>query len=330
LQSQRLAGKIEWPVADGTGEGKTMRGRRRNAIFVAGCLAGACWLIVSIAGLTSAALAAAGRVTVLSGGVPRTAIFVQHRRLKQARRPAIIVLRGSREKGGRLKRTFSLEEMARASGAVLVYPEPLSGHWEAAHGAGQSRDVLFIRDLINKLVARGIANRNKVFLVGAGTGGAMALQLACGEKNPIAGLAVIGASLPSSLEASCNLPRPIPLMMVADASDSAVPYYRATPAAAITKAELIPVEATLELFGKAAGCTGGAAQIMLPERELRHGTRAYLDKLSNCAVPVEAIRIERAPRPQAGPPVEAQSARGLLLSDVNARLVWDFLQPLGG
>ena len=98
-----------------------MRGRK-SLVFAASCLAGACGLAFVLAGLPSAVLAAAGRVTVMSSGLPRTAILVQHRRLKQARRPAIVILRGVKEKGGRLKRTFSLEELAESSGAVLVYP----------------------------------------------------------------------------------------------------------------------------------------------------------------------------------------------------------------
>ncbi len=91
-----------------------VRSRKFTALVLgAGSLAGTCWLLLAFAGFPSAALAATGRVTIVSDGVPRTAILVQHRRLKQARRPAVIVLRGGREKGARLRRTFSLEEMAR-------------------------------------------------------------------------------------------------------------------------------------------------------------------------------------------------------------------------
>ncbi|MGH6820708.1 MAG: hypothetical protein ACREDU_07590, partial [Methylocella sp.] len=105
-----------------------VRGRKFIAfVHVVGSLAGACLLLLAFAGFSSAALAAAGRVTIVSDGVPRTAILLQHRRLKQARRPVVIILRGGREKGARLRRTFGLEEMARPSGAVLIYPEPLAG-----------------------------------------------------------------------------------------------------------------------------------------------------------------------------------------------------------
>ncbi|MGH6840100.1 MAG: alpha/beta hydrolase family esterase, partial [Methylocella sp.] len=221
--------------------------------LVAGPLAGACWLFLALTGFPSAASAAAGRVTIVSDGVPRTAILVQHRRLKQARRPSVLILRGSREKGARLRRTFGIEEMARSSGAVLIYPEPLAGNWGDAQGPEARRDLDFIHDLIAKLIGRGIADRNKVFLVGIGTGGIMALRLACDEKNAFAGMAVLAASLPPDLETSCKPAHPIPFMMIVGTADNVIPYHGDKASLPHDKTELLSVDATLGFFGKFAG-----------------------------------------------------------------------------
>ncbi len=306
------------------------RGRKFIAfVLVAGSLAGAC--LLAFAGFSSAAMAAAGRVTIMSDGVPRTAILVQHRRLKHARRPAVIVLRGGREKGARLRRTFGLEELARSSGATLIYPEPLSGHWEDAPGPEASRDSGFIHDLIAKLAAHGIAGRDKVFLVGMGTGGTMALRLACAEKNAFAGVAVLGASLPSGLEASCKPPHPVPLMIIACAADPEIPCHGGRAGLPQGKMELLSIDATLSLFGKAAACAGGMTTTVLPEKDTHGGTRAYLDRLNNCQVPVEAVRIEGGDHALAGRGSEAGPGHGLANGDVNsAKLVWDFFHRLGG
>jgi polyhydroxybutyrate depolymerase len=302
---------------------------RKLFVRVAGSLAGACWLLLAFAGFSSAALAAAGRVTIMSDGVPRTAILVQHRRLKQARRPAVIILRGGREKGARLRRTFGFEEMARSSGAVLIYPEPLAGRWADAPGPEARRDSDFIHDLIAKFVARGIADRGKVFLVGIATGGMVALRLACDEKTVFAGMAVLGASLPSDLEASCKPSHPIPLMMIASTADPAIPSYGGEASLPQGKTELLSIDATLGLFGKAAGCAGGMTTTNFPGKDTRVGTRAYLDKLNHCAVPVEAVRIEGGGL--SGLSSEGGPGHGLAKGDVNsAKLVWDFFRPLGG
>jgi polyhydroxybutyrate depolymerase len=309
-----------------------MRGRRLIAlVLVAGPLAGACGQFLAPPGLSSAALAAAGRVTIVSDGVPRAAILVQHRRLKQARRPAILILRGGREKGARLRRTFGFEEMARSSGAILIYPEPLAGHWGDAPGPEARRDLVFIHDLIAKFIARGIADRSKVFLVGIGTGGTLALRLACDEKNAFAGMAVLGASLPPDLETSCKPAHPIPLMIIAGTADAMVPHHGDKTSLPHDKAELLSVDATLGFFGKFAGCAGGVTTTVFPNRDSRDGTRAYLDKLNNCGVPVEAVRIEGGAHAPPGVASEAGPGHGLANGDVNsATLVWDFFRPLGG
>ncbi|HEY8030814.1 MAG TPA: phospholipase [Methylocella sp.] len=307
-----------------------VRSRKFTAsVLGAGLLAGTCWLLLAFAGFPSAALAAAGRVTIVSDGVPRTAILVQHRRLKQARRPAVIILRGGREKGARLRRTFSLEEMARSSGASLIYPEPLSGYWGGVPGLEANHDSVFIHDLIAKLVARGIADRSRVFLVGISTGGMMALRLACDEKNVFAGVAVLGASMPADLEASCKPPYPLPLIMIAGTADPVVPYHGGKASLPHGNTELLSVDATLGLFGKAAGCTGGTTATIFPDKDTHDGTRAYLDKLNNCKVPVEAVRIEGGGH--ALPGLSSEAGQGLSNGDVNsAKLVWDFFRHLGG
>ncbi len=308
------------------------RGRKSIAfVLVAGSLAGAFWLLPAFTGFPSGALAAAGRVTIVSDGVPRSAILVEHRRLKQARRPAIIILRGVREKGARLRRLFGFEEMARSSGAVLIYPEPLAGRWGDGHGPEARRDLVFIHDLIAKFVARGIADRGKVFLVGIAAGGTMALRLACDEKNVFAGLAVLGASLPSDLETSCKPSHPIPLMMIAGTADTLVSFHADKASLPHGKTELLSLDATLGLFGKFAGCAGGITTTIFPDKDLHDGTRTYLDKLNNCEVPVEAVRIEGGGRALPGLSSESGPGHGLANGDVNsAKLVWDFFRSLGG
>jgi polyhydroxybutyrate depolymerase len=302
-------------------------------VMVAGSLAGACWLLLAIAGLPSAAFAAAGRVTIMSGGIPRTAILVEHRRLKQARRPVVIILRGGRPKGLRLRRTIGFEELARSSGAVLVYPQPLSGHWADAPGPEANRDSAFIHDLIAKFVAGGIANPGKVFLVGITTGGMMALRLGCEQKNGFAGLAVLGASLPSDLADSCKPSHPLPLLMIVGTEDPVVPFRGGQANLPHGKVELVSVETTLGIFGKAAGCASGVTTTLFPDKDPKDGTRAYLDKLNNCKLPVELVRIEGGGHVLPGLSSEAgqDSGQGLTNGDVNsAKLVWDFFRPLGG
>lgn len=312
--------------------GMITRGRKFSArVLAAASLAGASWLFLAICGLPTSAMAAAGRVSIVSGGIPRTAFLVQPRRLKQGRRPVIIVLRGGRPKGSRLRRTLGFEDMARPSGAVFIYPEPLSGHWATAPGPEANRDAAFIHDLIAKVISERIADPKKLFLAGLSTGGIMALRLACEPKNSFAGLAILGATLPISLAADCKLSRPLPFLMIAGTADPVMPFHGGTAMLPQGKIELAPVETTLGLFSKAAGCTGGLTTTAFPDRDPRDHTRAYLDKLNNCHVPVELIRIEGGGHVLPGFSSEAGLGpdQGLSNNDINgAKLVWDFFRSL--
>jgi polyhydroxybutyrate depolymerase len=308
----------------------TARHRILRAL-VASCFAGTAGIMFALACLSSPAVAAAGHVTIVSGGSPRTAVLIQRYRLKKGRRPAIVVLRAARKQDARLRRSFSLEEMARSSGAVLIYPEPLSGHWAEASGPEANRDTHFVRDLIAKLVSHGIVNPSKVFLVGIGNGGTVALRLGCDGKPKFAGVAVLAASLPGGLEASCAPPGPIPLLMIAGTSDPLIPYHDGRDGLPHDKSELLSVDKTLGLFGKAAGCAGDMVTTVLPDKYIHAGTRAYLDKLNNCAAPVEAVRIEEGAHLLPGVQGESGAGVGLTNGDVNgAKLVSDFFRPLGG
>ena len=336
MQLSSLEGKRKIPRVESVPvDGMVVRGCKYVALVpVTVSLAGVCWLWLAFTGLSSSALAAAGRVTIVSGGIPRTAILVEHQRLKQGRRPVVIILRGGRAKGARLRRTFGFEEMARWSGTVLVYPQPLSGHWPDAPGPEANRDLAFIHDLIAKFVAGGIANPGKIFLVGISTGGMMALRLACDPKISLAGLATLSASLPADLADACKPAHPLPLLMIAGTEDPVIPFRGGQANLPHGKAALVvSVETTLGLFGKAAGCTAGMTTIILPEKDSHGGTRAYLDKLNNCTVPVELVRIEGGGHALPGPSSEAGPGpeQGLISGDVNsAKLVWDFFRPLGG
>ncbi len=290
-------------------------------------------LMLALVSLPGAAHAASGRISIESGGIVRSAILVQHRRLKQARRPLVIVLRSNREKGPRLKRVFGLEEMAGSAGPVLVYPDPVGGRWSDAPGPEAARDATFIRDLIGKLASDGIIDRRKVFIVGISNGGFAALRIICDNAQLFAAAAALITALPADLAESCKLSRPIPLMMIAGTADASIPFAGGKANLPGSKISVLSANATLAIFARAAGCGEGRSTTPMPDRDMRDGTRAYLDKLNGCKVPVELLRVEggghSVPGHWAG--VGADTTRGgLHNNDVeSARLIWDFFRKLG-
>jgi polyhydroxybutyrate depolymerase len=291
-------------------------------------------LVLALLGPPGQAHAASGRITLESGGIARNAILVQNRRLKQARRPLVIVLRSSREKGPHLKRVFGLEEMEGSGGPGLVYPEPVGGHWSDAPGPEAARDAAFIRDLIGKLVSDGLVDRRKVFIIGISNGGFTALRTVCDNAALFAGAAALITALPADLADSCKLARPVPFMMIAGTADPYVPYAGGKVNLPDSKISVLSADATLAVFARAAGCAEGRSTTPMPDRDTRDGTRDYLDKLNGCKVPVEILRVagggHSAPGHLAG--VGADTTRGgPHNNDIeSARLIWDFFRKLGG
>ncbi|MEJ0095268.1 MAG: phospholipase [Methylocella sp.] len=286
---------------------------------------------VAVVGLPERALAAAGRISIESGGVARTAILVQHRRLKRARRPLVIVLRSGKEKGPHLRRIFGLEEMASSSGPVLIYPDPVGGRWSDAPGPEAAHDATFIRDIVAKLVSDGLVDHRKVFIIGISSGGLAALRIACDNTSLFAGAAALITSLPADLAATCKPSHPLPLIMIVGTADASVPYGGGKANLPSSKVELLSVDATLAIFGKAAGCGEGRTTTPLPEFDAREGVRAYLDKLNGCKVPIEALRVEGGAHIVPGHWTGADPARSPHNNGgESAKLIWDFFRRLGG
>jgi polyhydroxybutyrate depolymerase len=298
-----------------------------------------CGLVLS--GFTSAAHAASGRIAIESGGTTRYALLVEHARLKKTRRPVVIVFHGGGGGPKRVRHFIGLEERARSANPVLVYPEARESHWNDAATPGANHDTAFIHDLIAQLINQGIADRHRIFLVGSASGGMMALKLACDSADQFAGVAVLLASMPADIAASCKPVRPLPFLLLVGTVDPFVPYNGGAADLVDIKANLLSANDTLKLFAKAAACADGHTTTAFADHDARDNSRAFLDKMNGCKVPVELLRVEggghqiprmgflgssaRAPEGERGaaPP-------GMRNRDVDApALIWDFLRRLG-
>jgi polyhydroxybutyrate depolymerase len=291
-----------------------------------------------LVGLTAAALsreaaAAAGHVTIDSGGARRTAVLVERERLKLGRRPVVVVLHGGSGSGARVRRNLGLEEAIRSHNVTLVYPDAINGHWGDAKETAQ-RDIDFLRMLVDQLIANGTADRRKIFLVGSSTGGMLALRIACGRGGEAyAGIATIIANLPADIAESCQPAKPIPLMVINGTANPIVPYAGGTTKITDSKVEVVSTDATLAPFAKVDGCADGRTTMALPDKDPKDGTRSYVDKLNGCKAPIELIRIEGGGHTIPGR-FSAGTTRGQPVgahtNDFDAaHLIWDFFRRLG-
>ena len=279
----------------------------------------------------AAALAASGRITIESGGVKRSAYIVEHARLKRSLRPTVIVLHGQAGNGLRVRRYLGIEENLKSQSVVTVYPDAVDGHWNV--GEGGEKDVRFIRDLAEKLISDGIADKRRIFGVGSATGGILAMRIGCQDAGPYAGVSSLITLMPAADAANCKPSKPLPFMLLAGTADPRVPFGGGKADLVEYRGEVVSADQTIAPFAQAAGCSGQRTRSELPDRDPNDGSKVLLELFQGCKVPIELIRIEGGGHTLPGRPRinERGLAVGAHNNDVNAtRLILDFLRRASG
>lgn len=287
---------------------------------------------VACAGLSQRAAAFAGRISIKSDGHTRSAVIIEHRRLKKDRRMLVVVLHGGKDHGARIRRELGLEREMRSAGPVFVYPDTLGGKWNVSPGVASTHDSLFVRSLIAKLVTDGIADQRKIFLVGSASGGSMALQLACEHSSLFAGAAILLNAPSEHLVENCHLTHPMGFLLITHAANRhiALGSSNATPAGAIPP--LSPTEQILAVFAKAANCGPRKAIAEFPHHGSRKAPHAIFERYEGCKAPVEFARVQRGGHEfSKGKKAGERGRKAFHNSDWNtAALIWNLFRKTGG
>ncbi len=166
-------------------------------------------------------------ITLLSGGVERTAILHVPPTIAGQRLPVLVGLHGA---GGKFFESYSgFSVLADAEGFIAVYPDPLDhadGHtfWNINdHQAdGGPDDVGFISDLLDYVENNLCVDTSRVYAAGVSNGGGMAARLACQLSARFAAIASIAGGY-SSLP-QCRPTNPVSVVEVHGTADGSVPY----------------------------------------------------------------------------------------------------------
>ena len=278
--------------------------------------------------LAHPALAVTVKLRIDVGGQRRSAVIVEPERLKRVPRTTIIVLHGGNNgTGKRIQASLGLDEYVRSAGIALVYPDAFEGRWNIT-GENGPDDPAFLRALAARLVADGVADRRRIFLIGVSNGGMLALRVACQSGDFLAGVGALIAGLPASLQAGCK-PPPMSLLLLSGTADPLVPYQGGTTNLVNFKEDIVSTEATLGLFATADGCAAQRNVHELPDRDPTDGSRVIIERPNGCKHLVEFVRVEGGGHTLPGQP--ARSDRGQAVGaqnrDVNInRVIAEFVR----
>ncbi len=142
--------------------------------------------------------------------------------------PVIFAFHGSSASGSVIEQETGLDERADSLGIIVIYPEGLHRAWNIGECCRYSfkqgvNETHFVSAIMNA-VERGLTiDASRIYAVGYSDGGTLSYMLACTLPNRITAVAGVAATL-FKPEPDCDLPRPVPVMIVHGTADTHVPY----------------------------------------------------------------------------------------------------------
>jgi polyhydroxybutyrate depolymerase len=176
---------------------------------------------------------------------------------KRSHAPTVVVLHGALDSADHVARWYGFTEAARRRGFAAVFPRGANLLWNDGRDAAvasDADDVDFLRHLARDVVALGVADAARIYLVGISNGGMMTLRMLCEAPELFAGAGVIVASMPSTVGTTCRLRRPMPVVMFAGTADPLIPYRGGEVGFTGLEGSVWPVERTAAFLARGNGC----------------------------------------------------------------------------
>ena len=293
-------------------------------------------LLVGLVLLTASAVTLAASVseTLKSGGDLRNYWLVRPEGIEKTKpAPLLMVLHGSAGSGEDMMTVTQrgFERLADKEKFVVVYPDALERRWNDQGGTVD--DVGFLLAIVDKLVADGLVDKNRVYVAGISNGGMMAQRLACEQADRIAGIATVAGGLPTGLTGTCKPARALPVLVIHGTEDPIVPWAGGAVAGFEEFGKVLSARETAGFWAANNRCGDGGVIAAEPDRDPKDGTRVKLEVFASCpagaAVKLAAIEGGGHTWP-GGYQYLPERFIGRTSQDVDANmLIWNFFKDAG-
>jgi polyhydroxybutyrate depolymerase len=162
------------------------------------------------------------RISFAVEGDGRRSALVHLPRGRRGAVPLILALHGAYGSGAFMERYSGLSRLADRYGFAVVYPDSVGTRWRIA-ATDTDADVRFLDGVLDRLLAGGCADEDRVSAVGVSNGGGMAARFACAGEDRLAGLVSVAGGYGSLPQ--CQARAPLSVLEIHGTADSVVPYY---------------------------------------------------------------------------------------------------------
>jgi len=293
-------------------------------------------IVTSLAAFACGSAAAETQVYQYQG-IERSAELYQPVAPHPGPHPLVVALHGLDQNVASLRRWLPLESIADREGFVVVSPVAIDGRWNygrpvvkpmPAVGNEPVDDIGFIRLLIDDLIAKKIADPQRVYVTGMSRGGMMAFTVACALADRVAAVAPLITPMTEYQREDCKPARAIPMLVIAGTADPSQPFNGVK----WPMGRLLSVPETMNFWRTLHGCTRPETT-PLAHRQDSDPTRVIVVAWTDCktAAALQLYRVRGGGHrlPSLDDTPEQPSKYGLRSRDFDtAETVWAFFKPL--
>ena len=209
-------------------------------------------IVVALLLALSPTLAAADTIDV--GGTQRN--YILDRASSNKPGPLIVGLHGGGGGAGQFKTDSGLTPLANAVGVSVVYPESVTRQWNDGRARKNSRvdktdDLGFLKGLVQDLVAKGVADPQRVIFTGVSNGGMLSYSMACNTDLPIYAVAPVSANVDQGMDCSHTSAR---LLNIVGTADRIVPMQGGAVLFGFGQGSVESSSTSFAMFLKASNC----------------------------------------------------------------------------
>ncbi|NGY06299.1 alpha/beta hydrolase family esterase [Solimonas terrae] len=222
--------------------------------------------------------------TITDQNINRRIVYLRPRVLPAQAPPAFLLLPYRGGAADDMADLVHAARLVRKYGTWVIVPEAFNGYWNYKMLLGSLTtpdDVKFLDHVIDDAIATYGIDAHRIYMGGYSGGAMMTIRYACEVPGRIAGGALVGAQMITTLAGKCDTSAP-PAMMFINGDEDPVGAYDGS-------STLMSAPASAAFWAQANGCNATPQREALPD-VVDDGTQTVVDRYSGCTSG-EAVRL---------------------------------------